>query len=309
MSSFNIRNSGAESFAAPSSSRILQFLLGEGVFPQILFALLFGILLFLILFSVESLIDIYNHYFYAKTALIPHTITDGRSIVFRQDPTDPKASMILPSDNERTGVEFTYSFFLFVEPGTFDAPSDTVVKLKQVFYKGYTRPFPLLGPGVFIRSDENTMRIFMNSYKNWYSYVDVKNIPLQKWFHCAIVYRANNLEVFINGNMTGRISMEDTYPYQNYQNLVVFGKANYNSGDKKYTPAGAIGDVQEKYLVSGSMSGQISRLTYSRYAMTFSEIQADVNAGPSSTVDMPGNQAASSYIQNILTDTWYTAGE
>lgn len=278
------------------------FLLGSGIPSQILFALVVGIVLFIVLFSIESLVKTFNAYRNAKTLLVPNTILSGKSIVLRQDPSDPKAKMILPSDNERTGVEFTYSFFLYVDPSTFDTSN----QLKQVFYKGYQKPFPLLGPGVFVRSDENTLRVFMNSYKNWYSYVDIKNIPVQKWFHCAVVFRKNNLEVFINGNMKGRINMEDTYPYQNYQNLIIFGKTTAGTPSKKYM---SLTGEEEAYLVGGAMSGQISRLSYYRYALTFSEIQADVNQGPSSQVDMPADQGAGSFIQNSLTDSWYVAGQ
>lgn len=278
------------------------FLLGSGIPSQILFALVVGIVLFIVLFSIESLVKTFNAYRNAKTLLVPNTILSGKSLVLRQDPSDPKAKMILPSDNERTGVEFTYSFFLYVDPSTFDTSN----QLKQVFYKGYQKPFPLLGPGVFVRSDENTMRVFMNSYKNWYSYVDIKNIPVQKWFHCAVVFRKNNVEVFINGNMKGRINMEDTYPYQNYQNLIIFGKTTAGTPSKKYM---SLTGEEEAYLVGGAMSGQISRLSYYRYALTFSEIQADVNQGPSSQVDMPADQGAGSFIQNSLTDSWYVAGQ
>lgn len=278
------------------------FLLGSGIPSQILFTLVAGIVLFVVLFSIESLIKTFNAYRFAKTFLVPNTVISSKSIVISQDPSNPSAKMILPSDNERTGVEFTYSFFLYVDPSTFD----TSGQLKQVFYKGYQKPFPLLGPGVFVRSDENTMRVFMNSYKNWYSYVDVKNIPVQKWFHCAVIYRKNNLEVYINGNMKGRVSMEDTYPYQNYQNLIIFGKTPAGTNSKKYTN---LEGVEEAFLVGGSMSGQISRLAHYRYALTFSELQSDVNAGPSSQVDMPADQGAGSFIQNSLTDSWYTAGQ
>jgi hypothetical protein len=244
----------------------------------------------------------------AKTVLIPNTTPSSSSIVIVQDPSNPASKMILPSDNELTGVEFTYSFFLFIDPATVDGimPTNTNShNLKQVFYKGYSTPFPLMGPGVFILGDVNTMRIFMNSYKSWFNYVDVLNIPIQKWFHCALVFRANNLEVYINGNITNRISMETTYPYQNYQNVVVFGATTYNSGTKTFKNPGST--VEETFNVKGPMSGQISRLTQYRYALSYSEIQAISIAGPSSKIDLPANQGAGSYLQTTLSDSWYTS--
>ena len=278
------------------------FILGNGIAPQILLGLVTGLVLFIVVFSVESLIQTLNKYQTAKTILVPNTITSASSVVILQDPSNTKSKMILPSENELTGVEFTYSFYLFVDPSTIDSTEDTTLRLKQVFYKGYSKPFPLLGPGVFIRNDTNTMRIFMNSYKSLFNYVDVPNIPMQKWFHCALVFRANNLEVYINGNLSNRIAMEDTYPYQNYQNIVIFGGTKYDSpAAKTFTKPG--GTAAEAFKVTGPMSGQISRLTHYRYALSFSEIQALSSVGPSSKID---TSQQSSYLQTTLTDSWYT---
>jgi hypothetical protein len=283
------------------------FLFGSGTIPQVLLALVAGLVLFITLYSFESLVVAFNGYANSKSVLVPNTSPSSSAIVVVQDPKLPDPKMILASDNERTGYEFTYSFFLYVDPATMNTAGDTVDVLKQVFYKGYSKPFPLLGPGVFVRSSTNTMRVFMNSYKSWYSYVDIPNIPLAKWFHTAIVFRANNLEVYVNGNMAGRISMESTAPYQNYENLVIFGGNTYDSTEAtKYKNQGT-GDA-EKFKVGPAIIGQISRLSYYRYALSFSEIQANVNEGPSSQIDLPAGASPGSFLNNTLTDSWYTAG-
>jgi hypothetical protein len=279
------------------------FIFGNGLIPQILLALIAGIVVFLIFFSIEALVKTYYKYSMSKTVIVANTIMSSQSIVVRQDPSDPNAKMLLHSDNEFTGVEFTYSFFLFVDPATFDTSNG----LKHVFYKGYSTPFPLLGPAVFVRSDENTLRIFMNSYKSWYSYVDIQNVPVQKWFYVAIVFRANTLEVYINGNLKGRIPMEKTYPYQNYQNLIVFGKSTFNSNTTLGNKVVNLQGVEEDFKVTGTMAGQLSRFYHYRYALSFAEIQANANMGPSSTIDMPTTQSANSYLQNSLVDSWYTS--
>jgi hypothetical protein len=279
------------------------FIFGNGLIPQILLALIAGIVIFLIFFSFEALVKTYYKYSMSKTVIVPNTIMSSQSIIVRQDPSDPNAKMLLHSDNEFTGVEFTYSFFLFVDPATFDTSNG----LKHVFYKGYSTPFPLLGPAVFVRSDENTLRIFMNSYKSWYSYVDIQNVPVQKWFYVAIVFRANTLEVYINGNLKGRIPMEKTYPYQNYQNLIVFGKSTFNSNTTLGNKLVNLQGVEEDFKVTGTMAGQLSRFYHYRYALSFAEIQANANMGPSSTIDMPTTQSANSYLQNSLVDSWYTS--
>ena len=282
------------------------FLLGDGTIPQVLLALIAGLVLFITLYSFESLVVAFNGYANSKVLLVPNTSPSSSSIVIVQDPKLPNPKMVLASDNERTGVEFTYSFFLYVDPATMATAGDTVDVLKQVFYKGYSKPFPLMGPGVFVRSTQNTLRVFMNSYKSWYSYVDIPNIPLAKWFHTAMVFRANNLEVYVNGNMAGRISMESTAPYQNYENVVIFGGNSYDSGSTRYANEGT--GTPEAFKVGPAIIGQISRLSYYRYALSFSEIQANVNEGPSSQIDLPSGASPNSYMGNTLTDTWYTAG-
>lgn len=280
---------------------------GRSIPAQIVLALVAALVLFIVLFSVETLIKLFNKYKHAKTFLVENTLPSNTARVIRQNPADRNSKMILPSDNELTGVEFTYSFFLYVEPATINA-QDTENILKQVFYKGYSQPFPLLGPGVFIKGNTNTMRVFMNSYKNWYNYVDIENIPLQKWFHVSLVFRANNLEVYINGNMKGRIDMTDTYPYQNYQDIIIFGSTNYPPAGREIRSfRRSPSEPAERFRVGNAIIGQISRFAHYRYALSFAEIQDNVNQGPSSTVERTGNELY--YNPNGLKDTWWTSGQ
>jgi hypothetical protein len=58
-----------------------------------------------------------------------------------------------------------------------------------VFHKGFPVQYPLLGPGVYLKSDTNTMRIYMNAVDDWNKYCEVENFPVQKWVAVAIVMR------------------------------------------------------------------------------------------------------------------------
>lgn len=283
-----------------SSLNIQQFA-GTGVVPEIIQGFVYVAVLFALLYSIEGLVRLYASYSTARIELVADTLNSKKSTIIRQTPTKPE-KLILPSDNQLTGVEFSYIFFLNVDPDTIDA-TNTEPIFKQVFYKGYVNsPFPLMGPGVFIDSRKNTMRVIMNSYKNWLSYVDIENIPISKWFQVALVFRKNSLEVYINGNIAGRINMDNTYPYQNYQDVVVFGNATYDSGTKKYAPLGST--TTERYWIKGAISGQISRLYYYRYALSYSEIQGLGATGPSTTME----GGAEDFEKVALTETWYTTG-
>ena len=65
-------------------------LFGTGIPAQILIALLAGLILFIVLFSIESFIKTINRYAMAKVVLVPDTVTSNRAIVFRQNPSDEK---------------------------------------------------------------------------------------------------------------------------------------------------------------------------------------------------------------------------
>ena len=298
-----------------SSLNVQQFS-GAGPIPEVIQGFVFVAALFALLYSVEGLVKLYASYKTARIELIANTLDSKKAKVIRQSPSLPE-TLILPSDNQLTGVEFSYVFFLYVNAETFDQSADSQEEeLKQVFYKGYKyQPFPLLGPGVFIRAKTNTMRVMMNSYKNWLAYVDIENIPIAKWFQVGLVFRRNNLEVYVNGNIAGRIAMESTYPYQNYQDIIVFGSQGYNRGmANKVTPLGCdakdkvtpLGSTnQECILIKGSISGQISRLYYYRYALSYSELQSLGATGPSTTME----GSADDFAKVPLSETWYTTGQ
>ena len=283
-----------------NSSVAIGYLSAVGFGPELVIGLVFTALIFAIMFSLQAFFKLLATYSTAKVTLVENTVTSDNAIVLSQDPSDPKSKLIIPSDNQLTGVEFTYAFYLLVNPSTFNSDNSDET-LRQVFYKGYSKPFPLMGPGVFIFEKTNTMRVFMNSYQTWYSFVDIPNIPTGKWFHTALVFRANNLEVYINGNLTARVPMDKTYPYQNSQNLIIFGNTT-RSSTTDYTK---LDGTTEKHKIGKSINGQISRFYYYGYALSFSEIQALTAVGASSTID-----TVSQVMNSIsLTDTWYTAGQ
>ena len=200
------------------------------------------------------------------------------SLTIRQDAsTYPDAIPIGLSSNERTGIEFGYSFYLYTLPATFDRTST----FKHVFHKGYPFAWPLMGPGVFMHGETNTMRVIMNTYSNPFTYVDVHNIPVQKWVHVVLNCYKGGLDIFVNGMLANRIPFTDTIPYQNFQDIILFSTANSNGLGQASLPASLNG---EQFPISGAFSGSISNLIYTRYALSMGEIQTLMNRGPSSNV-------------------------
>lgn len=224
--------------------------------------------------------------------VLPYTVnSEDRQFIIQQDNTKyADAKPILPSDNERTGIEFSYSFWLVVNESTFDG-SDV---LHNVFYKGYdNNPWPLMAPGVYIKGDTNTMRIVYSSYVNPYNYVDVENIPVGKYFHIVLNFQKLGLEVHINGKMVKKLSFENSLPYSNYGNINVFN----NTVKSVNIPNSRRVDYH------GAISGKLSNLIYTRYALSSGEIQNIYNKGPSSVV----KTAAAIETPPYLSSDWYTS--
>jgi hypothetical protein len=277
------------------------------VFPQLLVAVGTALLVYIIFMVAEILYKAYLSYGSQRVEVYPYTGSSSKSISFKQDPKNT-ANIVLPfSDNQMTGIEFSYSAFIYISDDTQDSTGDA--GWKTIFYKGYeTGPFPLCAPGVFVSNNPSdkgpVLRVVMNTYKTWFNTVDVAQIPFNKWFHLAIVLRNNSLEVYVNGNLANKLSFNGTLPYQNYQSLNLFSNArsgpateftSTNTTTKKTIPAG------DNFNVTGKFSGYISSLTYFSYAISYSEIQKALTVGPSSKFDQSAMDKPP-----YLIDSWWT---
>lgn len=277
------------------------------IFPQIVLAIGVTAAIFFLFMIVETLYRAYLNYGSARIPVYPYTGSSAKAIVIRQDPNNTRNTTLPLSENQLTGIEFSYSTFLYIADDT----DDGTAGWKTVFYKGYERsPFPLMGPGVFVssanrQSSSPTLRIVMNSYDKWFNAVDVKQIPFNKWFHLAVILRNNALEVYINGNLANKKKFNGTLPYQNYQPLVLF--SNFRSTPTEFSNANNPTDTVkgippgEDMTINGKFAGYISNLYYLSYAMSYSEIQAMLNMGPSSEFDQ-GSMDKPPY----LIDSWWT---
>jgi hypothetical protein len=277
------------------------------IFPQIVISVAISAVIFFIYLVIEQLYRAYLSYGNARVSVYPFTGSSTK--VFKQDPRSPGSVTLPVSENQLTGIEFSYSVFLYISDDTDDG--DGTLKWKSVFYKGYeSSPFPLLGPGVFVSSGDSAqngtrLRIIMNTYDKWFNPLDVKHIPVNKWFHLGIVLRNNSLDAYINGNLANKLSLKGTLPYQNYQPLILFPTKKTLSTDFA-SSAGGVSKfglpAGENFLIDGKFSGFISNLTYFSYALTYSEIQAQLNIGPSSSFD-----ESSMDKPPYLIDTWWTS--
>jgi hypothetical protein len=243
---------------------------------QLINGLVIVAIIFILLLTSELVYkSIYDAQGRFKTLLDYTASSEDMTVTIHQNANKyADAKPIGLSINERTGIEFAYSFYVFAFPSTFDGNAN----FKHVFHKGYGFPWPLMGPGVFFKGDENTMRIVMNTYKNPYTYADIKNMPVQKWVHVVLNCINGGLDIFINGSLANRISFKDTIPYQNFQDVILFSNVNSTSLGQASTPSALGSDV---FPIAGSFKGHLSNLKYARYALSVNEIQSLMNQGPS----------------------------
>jgi len=206
--------------------------------------------------------------------------TDGPIVIRQNTAVYTDADPIGLSVNERTGIEFSYSFYLRVLPNNFDGNEG----LKHVFHKGYSSPWPLMGPGVFIDGVTNKMRVFMNTYANPYTYVDVQNIPVGKWFHVTINSYRQGIDVYVNGGLANRMKFSNTLPYQNFGDITVFQNVNSRVMGSTLPAIKNADGGSENFILTGVFSGSISNLRYARYALSIGEINRLLAQGPSSVV-------------------------
>jgi hypothetical protein len=253
----------------------------------------------------EKLYASYQKYDSVRVELYP--VTGNRTKPFEQNPNNTNNIMLYPSDNQLTGIEFTYTAFIYIS----DYTDTNEEGWRTIFYKGYeSGPFPLCGPGVFVSSASNansapTLRIIMNTYEKWFNPIDVKQIPFNKWFHLGLVLRKNAMEVYVNGNLAAKHGFNGTLPYQNYQTLFLFPDAKLTSDKFKNDSANTVDKhgipPGENLIINGKATGYISNVMYYRYAASYSEIQADMARGPSKEMDLTSMDQPP-----YLIDTWWT---
>jgi hypothetical protein len=245
-------------------------------------AFVLSILVFYILFNIG--IHLIGKFFIPQTSvkvLNGLTQSNVRTVV-SSNPNVNSSVPILRSINQDQGLEFTWGVWFFI--------SDTA-KINNtpalIFSKGIaqTNTIGNLGvcPGVYVarNGSDVEMRVAMNtmidpSLNNiGIETITIKDIPINKWVHCAVRVQNLSVDVYINGVMTQRKNLQ-TLPNQNYYDTYV--------GD----PAG--------------FDGYISSLNYYAYALNYDQIQNDFVKGPNMKLFGQSNKIN---YKDYLAMNWY----
>lgn len=277
---------------------------GTDPISQILGGIVFVAILYFGLAIAEYVYGTFFAMWRDRVELFPNTYASGAKMYTAvQNPSFPKAKTVRFSDNQRSGIEFSYAMFCYISSDTF---SSNEHKLYHILHKGYSRPYPLLGPGIFCWGDKNCLRVYMNCFDTWTNWTEVENIPVDKWFHLVVSCKGNQLFVYINGNIKQKVRlMGDTPPYQNYGDVYVFSPRKMTiSKTSTVSLEKDMSFFQDQSMTSlefdGSAKGYVSRVFYFSYALSYTEIQALMGMGPSNIME-----GVDLSISPYLADRWW----
>ncbi len=286
MSEFGTISSGAGSFDSFKNNKAVsgtkEFLESNSLVAKVAFLLLILVVFVVGIRMASSLLAwIFS---FNKSPYLFKGMVDAKTMqIIPQDPNDSNAVTVIRSDNQQTGIEFTYSVWLFIDDLVYQQG-----QYKHVFHKGnddinYTnKPIgmnePNNAPGLYIAPNTNALVVVMNTFNNINERVTIDNIPINKWVCVQIRVENHQLDTYINGKLAKRLIMKGV-PKQNY------------------------GDVH--VAMNGGFSGYMSDLRYFNSGLGTAQIQRIVDAGPN--LEMTGNSLTDS-VPKYLSLRWFFMG-
>ena len=252
--------------------------------------------------------------------LINGMVDGSKPIIIEQNPNKGNAIPIMRSNNEQKGVEFTYSFWIFIK--TFDRSN---TRYRNIFYKGedngaasegkYDIPnseysveqgisYPNNAPGVYLHPWDNILYVYMNTYPN--SPVDNND-------------NSNNQDVEDNddntnntrpGHILEKVEISDI-PMGKWVNVIVIVKNKhldvYIGGNiaKRHVLTGVprqnYGNVHIGF--NGGFNGNLSNLYYFNHAIGTRKIEDILYDGPNTR--MIGDANLTSREHDYLSTRWF----
>lgn len=254
--------SDESSFVGTSKSELIIESINNNKFLQVGVGFIVGIICIIFILFIKFILYRFNRNKKASPYLIKGTQSGKKTRIVYQDPESDNSIPIVRSRDEKGGIEFSYSLWLNVN----DWINYKTGLWKHVFHKGSSSSDPnafeqtnntnslIASPGLWFHKDTNSLRIYLNTFHNMNEYIDVDNIPANKWFHLSIIVRETSLNLYVNGYLKQKYTLS-SLPRQNFGN-VYFG-------------------------LNGGFDGFISNVRYYDYALSSAEINGAINNMPS----------------------------
>jgi hypothetical protein len=274
---------GSNLEAAAETGSSSDFLDMNGMFAKIAFLIL---ILFVFLALLRLGISLVGYFTLpSQSPYVVKGILNGNSnIDVSQNPEVPGSILISRSNDANKGAEFTWSVWLFINQP--DVPDS---KMCPIFVKGegeyQTDGINTCnGPGMYVTTNGGIgkVRIVMDTVINKADFVDIPNIPQQKWVHIAVRLQNTLLDTYVNGVISARTTLSSA-PKQNYYDIHI--------------------------CPNGGFSGSLSDLRYFDHALSVFGINNIVMFGPTTTTSALTTDAkAVGGNYSYLSSLWYGGG-
>ena len=232
----------------------------------------------------------------------PH-FTDGINLTnegytIKVDPRQKGAKPVLRSINEKEGIEFTYSIWLYIKKLE-DNVSQTPDVKKCIFRKGKQalNKDEINGPGLYINTidtgktiNQAELTVKMDSFNTddlpdtqAYKTEEISNIavPMRTWVNVMIRCNGRNVDVLINGILY-KSKLLEGIPKQNYYDI------EFSGGAAGYPP----------------YEGFISDFWYWNYSLGTNAIVTLINNGPN-TSNLKQKQIMEDKQPEYLSFNWF----
>jgi hypothetical protein len=230
--------------------------------------------------------------------LVKGVLSGNSAKTIVQDPRTNDNTIFL-SENERAGLEMTYSVWLNLDG------IENTTRLNHIFNKGsidtggdFETSSPsgnpinktYNAPGLYVyRNSEggNNLRVYMDSYiktsgvdslKEQVKFVDIINVPIKKWVNVVIRVENRVMDVYVNGTLTKRMDLE-SIPRQNFSDVYV--------------------------CQNGGFAGSLSDLRYFNKSLNVFQINGIVGEGPN--LKTSAESDTENKYPYYLSPNWYSS--
>jgi hypothetical protein len=271
---------GLKSFSSPADVNASpDYLNTNGIVAKFAFVL-FMVLVFILLLNIGTSLIIFFTQQSKNPYVVKGLVNGNVPIEISQDPKKDGSITIYRSNNQSKGLECTWSCWIKIDNLKGGSPNPNY---NHIFHKGNNR-YTDSGttgiatvnnaPGVYVKSDNNELRIYYDSFSSNPEYVDISNIPIKKWFLLNIRIQNMSLDTYINGSIVSRKTYTSV-PKQNYDSIFL-GQ-------------------------NGGFGGSVSNLRYYPYALSVFEMNNILLQGPNFINIEQDGKGIYTYLSNM----WY----
>ncbi len=226
--------------------------------------------------------------------LINGLVSGNSALIIPRDPKKTGAVTLLHSNDQPKGLEFTWSFWLNLQPNTNkNSQFSNIFNVGNATYDSVTGLANVSNaPGVYLRNlDKNGAQTgtadlmiqmdVIGDGKTDSSSIEVTDLPYSNWVNVILRPTGNLMDVYINGTISGRLNFINT-PRQNYEDVNI--------------------------AQNGGFNGSLSNLRYYDYALNVFEIGAVVVKGPNTTPATIPSSSTNTTLRdyNYLSNLWYS---